>query len=182
MSPLDDIPTPRLRLRVMGEEVTAACLAGDLARAERLLGVAIPGELLDRPTGLRFNRARLAEDPLYPPWSMRAIVLPESATMVGHVRFHTRPDPEYLQRYARDAVEFGYQVFAAHRRRGYATEATRALMDWAQAEFGVRRFVVSISPGNTPSLRLAARLGFVRVGEEMDEVDGLEYVFLRGAE
>jgi RimJ/RimL family protein N-acetyltransferase len=55
-------------------------------------------------------------------------------------------------------------------------------MDWARTEFGIGQFVVSISPDNAPSLRLTARLGFARVGEEIDEVDGLEYVFLRRAD
>jgi len=35
----------------------------------------------------------------------------------------------------------------------------------------------SISPDNEPSLRLAQQFGFRQVGEQMDEIDGLEYVF-----
>jgi RimJ/RimL family protein N-acetyltransferase len=110
---------------------------------------------------------------------MRAIIEPERATMAGHIRFHTRPDPEYLREYARDAVEFGYTVFTPYRRRGYATEAARAVMQWAQASFGVRHFVASVAPGNAPSLGVVARLGFSRVGTQIDEIDGEEHVFLR---
>jgi RimJ/RimL family protein N-acetyltransferase len=36
---------------------------------------------------------------------------------------------------------------------------------------------VSISPDNAASLALAGKLGFVRTGEQMDDIDGLEYVF-----
>jgi len=178
MNPLDDIRTPRLVLRLMGEAVTDACLAGDLARAQRLLGAAIPDEVLQRTSGLQFNRRRLAEDALYRPWSMRALILPGDATMVGHIRFHSRADPEDLHPYARDAVEFGYQVFTAYRRRGYAGEAARAVMAWARESFGVRRFVASVAPDNEPSLRVIARLGFAQVGSHVDEVDGVEHVFL----
>ena len=112
---------------------------------------------------------------------MRAIVLPQDLTMIGHVRFHSSPDPKYLRRYARNAVEFGYYIFKEHRRQGYATEAVKAIIDWAQAEFGVHRFVASVSPDNQPSLRMIARCGFVRVGTELDEVDDIEQVFLRNA-
>lgn len=176
-----DIATPRLVLRLMDDEVAAACLAGDLARAGQLLDVAVPRELLDHPGGLEHARKQLRDDPLYRPWSARAIILPDQRAMVGHVRFHSRPDPEYLRTYARDAVELGYLVFTRHRRRGYAIEAVRAVMEWAQATAAVRRFIVSVSPDNTPSLDLAARCGFIKVGEEMDETDGLEHVFLRVA-
>ncbi len=176
-----DIVTPRLVLRLMEDDAAAACLAGDLARAGRLLDMTVPRELLDELTGLEYARELLADDPLYRPWSARAIMLPERRTMVGHVRFHSRPDPEYLRPYARGAVELGYLVFAGHRRRGYALEAVRAMMDWAQKTAAVHRFVVSISPDNAPSLELARRCGFVKIGEEVDEIDGLEHVLLRVA-
>jgi len=64
-----------------------------------------------------------------------------------------------------------------HRRQGYATEAARAMMDWAAREHGVERFFVSIAPDNASSLAMAAKLGFRQVGEQIDEQDGLEYVF-----
>jgi RimJ/RimL family protein N-acetyltransferase len=179
MGPIDDIVTPRLVLRLMGDDIIAACLAGDLGSAQRLLGAAIPIELLERTTGLEFAQTRLTENPQYRPWSMRAIIVPHTATMIGHIRFHTRPDPEYLRCYARGAVEFGYHIFRAYRRRGYATEAATAVMEWAQASFGVCRFVASVSPDNQPSLGLIARLGFVQVGAQLDDIDGPEHVFLR---
>jgi len=180
-TPSDDIITPRLILRLMQREVVDACLAGDLAGAGHALGAAIPDALLDHPSSLRFAQARLNEDPEYQPWSARAIILPQPRTMVGHVRFHSRPDPEYLHPHARHAVELGYQVFPPYRRRGYATEAVAAAMDWAQAEFGIDRFIVSVSPDNAPSLALIARFNFTRIGQHMDEIDGIEHIYLRAA-
>src|SRR5207237_8332173 len=89
--------------------------------------------------------------------------------MVGRFNFHGPPE--------NGAAEVGYTIQPEHRRRGYATEATAAMLDWARAEHGVRRFIASISPDNEPSLRLARHLGFVQIGEQMDEEDGLELVF-----
>ena len=175
----DDIATPRLVLRLFPPAAVEAGVAGDLAEVAALLGVAVVDGLLEMASGLAFARARLAEDPAYQPWSMRAIVLRAERRMVGGIRFHTRPDPEYLHGIARGAVELGYGVFPAYRGRGYAQEAARAVMGWARAAHGVTRFVASISPGNAASLAVVARLGFVRVGEQIDEIDGIEHVFLR---
>jgi len=99
--------------------------------------------------------------------------------MVGHVRFHSPPDPDYLRPFARAAVEFGYHVFSEHRRNGYATEAAGAVMAWARTEFGIRRFIVCVSPDNKASLALIARFGFTQIAQHMDEIDGIEHVYLR---
>jgi RimJ/RimL family protein N-acetyltransferase len=101
--------------------------------------------------------------------------------MVGQVRFHSRPDPEYLHPFARSAVEFGYYVFPIYRWRGYAAEAAGAAMNWAQAAFGVSRFIASVSPDNTASLAVIARFGFMKIGRHMDEIDGVEDIYLREA-
>ena len=80
---------------------------------------------------------------------------------------------------ADDAVEIGYTIFEPWRGRGYATEAARALMEWARAEHGIRRFIASVAPGNAPSLAIVRRLGFEQTGEQWDEEDGLELVWER---
>jgi RimJ/RimL family protein N-acetyltransferase len=178
MHVFDDISTPRLILRRISPDVIDAGLAGDRAQAQARLGASVPDDLLEDPSVLHLGRDRLAADPGYGPWSPRAIILADSNAMIGHAGFHSRPDPAYLHPYARDAVELGYTVFAAHRRRGYAAEAVRSLIDWAVSTHRIFRFVACVSPDNTPSLRLISRFGFARIGEHMDEVDGLEHIFL----
>jgi RimJ/RimL family protein N-acetyltransferase len=174
----DDIETPRLLLRLIAPSALRAGLDGDRRAVELSLDATVPSDLIDEPDVLRYAEARLAEDIDYLPWSARAILLKESRRMVGHVRFHSRPDPDYLHPYARHAVEFGYVVFADCRRRGYAEEAVGGLMRWAGETHGVGRFVATIAPDNQPSIGLAAKLGFKRIGEHVDPVDGIEYVYL----
>lgn len=98
--------------------------------------------------------------------------------MVGHLGFHTPPDPDYLREFAPGAVEFGYSVYAPFRRQGYAREACAALMQWAFEQHQVKRFVVTIQPNNIASVRLAETFGFRRIGSHVDEVDGLEDIYL----
>jgi RimJ/RimL family protein N-acetyltransferase len=176
--PPDDIRSPRLLLRRLTPELMRMGLAGEREAAECLLGAAIPVDLIAKPTVLHYGLARLAEDPAYAPWGARAVILASERRMVGHVRFHSRPNPPYLRALVRNAVEIGYTIFAADRRQGYGTEAARTMLEWAHAQHGVRRFVASVAPGNAASLALIGRLGFQRIGEHIDEVDGLEHIFL----
>ncbi|MBA2345181.1 MAG: GNAT family N-acetyltransferase [Rubrobacter sp.] len=98
--------------------------------------------------------------------------------MIGHVGFHDRPGAEYLRDLAPGGVEFGYSIFPPFRGRGFATEACAALMGWASREHNVKRFVVSISPENAPSMRIAAHFGFRKIGSHIDEEDGHEDILL----
>lgn len=173
----DEIATPRLILRLIPRAALEACMAGDAAAAARALGVAVPAELAAPGSSLHYTLAELARDPGYAPWGTRAIIRRDAAALVGTIRFHARPDPARPHPFGGHAAEFGYTILESHRRRGYASEAVVAMMGWAR-ERGVDRFVLSIAPDNAPSLALAARLGFTRVGQQMDEIDGPEDVFL----
>ena len=61
-------------------------------------------------------------------------------------------------------AEVGYWIGAAHRGRGYATEALRALTDWALGERGLYRVMLLADRENTGSRRVAERAGFTHEG------------------
>jgi len=175
MSPA--ISTDRLELRSLGPVFLRAILAGDCCEASQVLGATVPEECLGSRDVCRMRLEQLAYNPALQPWLLRAMIRRTDQQMVGHIGFHTGPDAEHLRELAPGGIEFGYTVFAPFRRQGFAREAVTALMQWATTEHGIRRFVVSIRPDNTPSLRLAAQFGFQRVGEHVDEVDGLEHIY-----
>ena len=151
-----------------------AIIAGDAAAASRELDAEVSGAMSDDLVD--FARHRLAEmeaDPSVQQWLARAMVRTEpdgGRHAIGTIGFHGPPDD-------RGRLEVGYRIEPDYRRQGYTREAVRALFDWAHREHGIRRFVASVSPTNEASLALIGGLGFSRVGEQMDEVDGLEYVF-----
>jgi len=167
------IQSNRLDLVSMSPTFIEAVLAGDRANAEATAGLTLPPDWPDEHDS-RFLRRRLDQmrgDPSSQQWLVRAMVLrARGRSMVGHIGFHG--SPETVGR-----AEMGYTVMPNHRRQGYATEAALAQMDWATREHGVHRFFVSIAPDNTSSLAMAAKLGFRQVGDQIDEEDGLEYVF-----
>lgn len=114
---------------------------------------------------------QMSETPEAAAWLLRAMVRRHDSRVVGYINFHGLPDD-------RGRAELGYTVFEEYRRQGYATEAAVAMMGWAQQQqHGVEVFVVSISPSNEASLRLAASIGFERTGSQIDDLDGEEWVF-----
>lgn len=163
------IETPRLVLHPLAPALVAALAAGDLAAARALDP---PFELdgaFDGDEGVLARRhAQLTADPAEAPWLLRAAVPHGSRQVVGRVGFHAPPDADGV-------VEVGYVVQPAYRQQGLATEMVTALLDWARAQ-GCTACLASVSPDNAASLATVARLGFVKVGEQIDEEDGLEWV------
>lgn len=176
------IETRRLDLVPFTAEFLRASLEGNLADAAALLRVPLPDPWPDFPDTYRLRLDQLEADPSLQPWLLRGMVLRSTNQLIGHIGFHTGPNPDYLSKFAPGGIELGYTVFDRFRRQGHATEAAVGLMNWAQTAHGITRFVVSISPENLPSVATAEKLGFRRIGEHIDEVDGLEHVFLRDSE
>ena len=173
-SDVASIRTPRLELVPMSVRFMHALVARDLEAAEGEVGAHVPQDLPDELVDfLQYRLGQLAVDPSIREWLGRLMVLTDDGgerRVIGTIGFHGPPDEH-------DRVEIGYRVQPEYRRRGYAQECVRAMLDWAHERHGVRRFVASISPTNEASLRLTAAFGFRRTGEHMDPIDGLEHVF-----
>lgn len=170
----DIIRSARLDLIPLTPAFLRAMLEHDLGAAERVLDMPLPDGLLDSCDVFALRLEQLETEPALQPWLLRAIALRESREVIGHIGFHTGPNPEYLRPIAPGVVEFGFTVYPPFQRQGYAREASQALMRWAHQVHGVTKFVLSIRSDNTASQALAAGLGFVRIGSHIDEVDGLE--------
>jgi RimJ/RimL family protein N-acetyltransferase len=151
-----------------------ALVAGDAQAATRELGADVGDTMTDDLANFaRYRLAQMEADPSVQQWLGRAMVVTDPdgrRHAIGTLGFHGPPD-------ARGRVEVGYRIEPPYRRQGYTSEAVRALFDWAAREHGIRRFVASVSPTNEPSLALIRGFGFSQVGEQMDEIDGLELVF-----
>jgi RimJ/RimL family protein N-acetyltransferase len=61
-------------------------------------------------------------------------------------------------------AEIGFALGRDHWRRGYMSEALRALIAFAFDVLALRRLEADVDPRNTPSIRVLERLGFVREG------------------
>jgi len=167
----DSITTRRLRLVPLTPSILRAVADGDQAEVERQLGARV-GNGWEEGVPAERRLSQLAADGSEQPWLVRAMVASTPRLVVGSVGFHAPPDEH-------GRVEIGYDTVASERRKGYAREGIRALLDWAWATGRARTCVASVGPQNAPSLALVRSLGFRHVGEQIDEIDGLELIFER---
>jgi ribosomal-protein-alanine N-acetyltransferase len=164
------IETERLTLHTLSPALVARLVEGDLVGARAL---APPYDIAaetfagsEHVLGLR--HAQLTADPSEEPWLYRAAVLRGTRQVVARIGFHAPPDAEGV-------VEVGYSVAEPWRRQGIALEMNRGMLAWAVSQ-GAVACLASVSPDNAASLATVTRLGFVKVGEQLDEIDGLEWV------
>lgn len=171
-SPLPEVVSgPRLDLVLVTVEQL-------LSRDGRQLPVPLPFDdphqiLHPERSPLLRRIAQVRADPSVNPWLIRLGVLrgPPPA-IIGLTNFHGPPDEQGM-------VEVGYQVLPPYRHQGFGRELAQLMGRLAAGHPAVRVLRATVSPGNQASLRIVEGEGLVRVGEQEDPEDGLEWVFER---
>ncbi|MEZ5992692.1 MAG: GNAT family N-acetyltransferase [Planctomycetota bacterium] len=165
MSELDCIETPRLRLVPFELPLLLAARAEDRARVAELLGAEIaPGwpsdgvvdfQLPGQITAIEIERVPLK-------WLGRLILLKGAPDiLIGVINLKGPPD-------AIGCVEVGYEIEQAYRRKGYASEAVKALQEWCFSQPGVKGVRARTLKQNEISQAMLRKLGFKRLGPQRD--------------
>lgn len=161
-----------VRLVQLPAQAIHALASGDLARANLSASITLtPYFVATDDAGVWQRRSRqIEDDPACVPWITRAIWDVDSQVTVGRAGFHGPPDSSGM-------VEIGYAIDPLYRRRGYARAALESLLHRASLESSVATVRVTIRPDNMASRQLAQQYGFVEVGEQWDDDDGLETIY-----
>ena len=88
-------------------------------------------------------------------WLSAAAVLRMTGELVGDVSLHWASE-------AHGQGELGFVVHPEHQGRGYATEASRPLLDFAFGPLGLHRVIGRLEPRNAGSARVLEKLGMRR--------------------
>ena len=151
---IPELETDRLRLRAFrNEDLDAyAAMCAD-PEVMRYLGT---GVTLSRADAWRSMAGFLGH------WALRghgmwALEEKATGTLVGRAGF--------LEPEGWPGFELGWTLGRPYWGRGFATEAARRALDFAFRELDRARVISLIRPANTPSLRVAERIGEVRAGE-----------------
>lgn len=85
------------------------------------------------------------------------ITLKENDRVIGTAGFN-----EFVLRWGRGSI--GYDILPAYWKRGYMTEALRAILNHSFTTLGLNRVEALVMPGNEASAQLLRKLGFQREG------------------
>jgi ribosomal-protein-alanine N-acetyltransferase len=155
------LTTERLELRPLPAHAAAALPEGR-EEVSRILGARLDPEWPD-PQLLGVLRRQAGTAPQAECFGVWVMIELDGGNVVGDIGFHAPPDDA-------GTIEIGYSVVPTRRRRGYATEATRALVGWGLVQPAVRVIVAGCDPDNEPSVRTLERVGFRRSGVANGEI------------
>ena len=126
--------------------------------------------LMSQDGPLRWRVPQIKADESVNKWFVRLMVLRSTGVVIGSTSFHGPPDQ-------RGMLEIGIGVERIFQRQGFATQALLGMWTWAIAEPGVKVFRYQVGVNNIASQQLIRKMGFTCVGQEVDEIDGLEDIY-----
>ncbi|HEY8195563.1 MAG TPA: GNAT family N-acetyltransferase [Gemmatimonadales bacterium] len=172
------VHTERLQLTPLTADAVEALLDGDAARLRSLTRAEFASPAGPPPymaESLPVVQERLRKNPAEAQWWNWLVVRQDNAEAVGSVAFGGMPDPA-------GSVLIGYAMYPSREGSGYATEAVRAMVEWAFTQPGVK-IVRALAPvWNTPAVHVAEKVGMRPVGSYEDDEVGevLIYETIRG--
>jgi ribosomal-protein-alanine N-acetyltransferase len=139
------IETPRLRLDAL-----------DVAAAQAIVAEDRDGRMWHPEFPLQDDRdaAGMVSPEADPTFGCYAVVERSSGLAIGTIGFFGPPDDA-------GAVMIGYGLVPSARNQGYATEALRALVEYALAQPSVQSLTADPLPDNLLSHRVLEKAGFV---------------------
>jgi RimJ/RimL family protein N-acetyltransferase len=146
--------------------IAEAAILGRRADAELHIGAPLPDAWPGRALVERAFSSSLDDiraDPLGRLWGGRVMISRYGTRrVIGSVVFHGAPGED-------GAVEVAYGVEQESQQQGYATEGTRASVEWALRSPGVRLVRATTPTWHTPSRRVLEKCGFSLVGSREGE-------------
>jgi RimJ/RimL family protein N-acetyltransferase len=101
---------------------------------------------------------------------LRVAVLRESMEIIGSAGFHNLPDNNGM-------IEIGFGIDPAFQNKGYGKQLLHGMWNWVLKDQRVKTLRYTVSPSNLISKQIIKKLEFNLVGEQIDDVDGVEEIY-----
>lgn len=155
---MENLVTPRLKLVPFKLELVKAAIRGD-AELASLLDVRVLPNWQDEEAIeiLPFMENILCKYPLQGEWGLGHLIIHKAEnTLIGHVMVKIIPDSVGSPS---GSLEIGYYVASSYRSQGYASEATKAVIDWALSQPTVQSVTAGCDRNNIASKRVLEKTG-----------------------
>ena len=120
------------------------------------------------PIPYRINQVR--KNPDVAKYLLRVAVLKKSMEIIGSAGFHNLPDENGM-------IEIGFGVDPAFQNNGYGQQILHGMWNWVVKEPEVNTLRYTVPPSNLISKQIIQKLEFKLVGEQIDDIDGVEEIY-----
>ncbi|MBW4676491.1 MAG: GNAT family N-acetyltransferase [Desmonostoc geniculatum HA4340-LM1] len=155
---MENLVTTRLYLVPLTLEVVKVAIMGNDELAS-FLGVTVLPNWQDDEfiKNLPMVADILCKYPFQSEWGWGSLIIHKAEnTLIGHVMVKVIPDATGLPT---GSLEIGYHITPSYRQQGYASEATKAVVDWALSQPSVQNVTAGCDPNNIPSKRVLEKIG-----------------------
>jgi RimJ/RimL family protein N-acetyltransferase len=126
--------------------------------------------LINGPSPLAFRIPRVKREPSFAEIGLVLSVEKASSEIIGSAGFHDFPD-------AAGMIEIGFGIVPEKQNQGFGLELLHGMWNMIAKYPEVKILRYTVSPENIPSMHIIEKLGFQRIGQQVDEDDGLELIY-----
>jgi [ribosomal protein S5]-alanine N-acetyltransferase len=159
---MTNIITERLYLVPFTLEKVTAAITGN-SELSRVLGVKILPDWAEEEfiQNLPEIANILSKFALQGQWGWGNLIIQQAEnTLIGHVMIKIIPDATGSPT---DSVELGYYIMPLYRQQGYASEATKAMVDWTLCQPGMAKVKAGCDADNLGSKRVLEKIGMRQI-------------------
>ncbi len=122
------------------------------------------------PSPLSHRIPRVKKNPEFAEIGLVLAISKEERILVGSAGFHDFPDDNGM-------VEIGFGIVPERQNLGFGLELLKGMWEFISKNPNVKILRYTVSPSNEPSMHIINKLGFEKVGEQIDDEDGLEFIY-----
>lgn len=126
--------------------------------------------LIEGPSPLAYRIPRVKKAPAFADIGLILAVERESNSIIGSAGFHDFPDQNGM-------IEIGFGIVPDKQNNGFGQELLHGMWKMICEKPDVKVLRYTVSPTNSPSLHIIKQIGFIEIGEQIDDEDGVELIF-----
>ena len=126
--------------------------------------------LIVGPSPLVHRIPRVKREPSFAEIGLVLAISKSDNEIIGSAGFHDFPNEVGM-------IEIGFGIVPEKQNQGFGKELLLGMWEMICKRTDVKVLRYTVSPENGPSIHIINKMGFTKIGEQMDPEDGLELIF-----